>query len=47
MDMHLIVVRPFGGFARGDAIADAARITDILKSEHARDVVRVVTVKEG
>jgi hypothetical protein len=47
MNMHLIVVRPFGGLARGDAISDAARIAEILKSEHARDVVRVVMPKEG
>ncbi len=42
MEMHLVVVRPFGGLARGDAVTDAARIAEILHSEHARDVVRVV-----
>jgi hypothetical protein len=48
MNMHLVVVRPFGGLARGDVVADAARIADILKSEHAHDVVRVtVAAKEG
>jgi len=41
MDMHLVVVRPFGGFSRGDVITDAARITRILGSEQARYVVRV------
>jgi hypothetical protein len=48
MNMHLVVVRPFAGLARGDVVADAARIADILKSEHAHDVVRVVApAKEG
>lgn len=42
MEMHLVVVRPFGGLARGDTVTDAAQIADILHSEHARDVVRVV-----
>jgi len=45
MEMHLVVVRPFGGLARGDAVTDAAQIADILHSEHARDVVRVVAPK--
>jgi hypothetical protein len=43
MDMHLVVVRPFGDLARGDIVADAIRIAEILNSEHARCVVRVVT----
>jgi hypothetical protein len=41
MEIHLVVVRPFGGFSRGDVISDPARITSILGSEHARFVVRV------
>jgi hypothetical protein len=41
MDMHLVVVRSFGDLARGDVVADATRITDILNSEHVRCVVRV------
>lgn len=48
MDIHLVVVRPFAGLARGDAITDPARIAEILESEHAAFVVRVVTpAKEG
>ena len=43
MVIHLIVVRSFGDLARGDVVADAARIAEILSSEHARCVVRVVT----
>lgn len=42
MDIHLVVVRPFGGLARGDVIADPVRITQLLSSEHAHDVVRVL-----
>jgi hypothetical protein len=40
--MHLIVVRPFGGLERGDVVADPTRIAEILRSEHAHCVVRVV-----
>ena len=49
MEIQLVVVRPFAGFARGDMIADATRINDILKSEHAHSVVRVAksAAKEG
>ncbi len=43
MDMHLVVVRPFDGLARGEAVLDRARIADILSSEHAANVVRVNT----
>ncbi|MEJ0016755.1 MAG: hypothetical protein WDN25_09325 [Acetobacteraceae bacterium] len=43
MDTHLVVVRPFGGLIRGDIVTDAVRITEILNSEHAYSVVRVVT----
>lgn len=41
MEIHLVVVRPFGGLARGDIVTDEAQITKILNSEHARFVVRV------
>jgi len=41
--MHLVVVKPFGLFARGDIVTDAAHITQILNGDHARFVVRVVT----
>ncbi len=43
MNMHLVVVRPFGGLCRGDIITDVARITEILNGEHAHSVVRVET----
>jgi hypothetical protein len=42
MDMHLVVVRSFGGLTRGEIVTDTVRITEILNSEHARSVVRVV-----
>lgn len=54
MDMHLVVTRSFADLKRGDIVADAASIADILKGEHAHDVVRVInapptvsTAKEG
>lgn len=47
MEMHLVVVRPFAGLTRGDAVIDASRIAEILESEHARDVVRVVATRKG
>ena len=36
MDMHLVVVKPFAGLARGDIVTDTIRINEILNSEHAR-----------
>ena len=47
MNIHLVVVRPFAGLARGDTVTDTVRIAAILQSEHARNVVRVVAPKEG
>jgi len=43
MNIHLVVVRSFRGMSRGDVVTDAVQITEILNSEHARSVVRVVT----
>jgi hypothetical protein len=48
MQVHLVVVRPFGTLARGDVVADTARIREILDSEHVHAVVRVaVPVDKG
>jgi hypothetical protein len=47
MDAVLIVVRPFGGHAVGDVIADAGAMRDALKGEHARDVVRVAAPRKS
>jgi hypothetical protein len=47
MDTHLVVVRPFDGLARGTLVTDPARISAILNSEHARDVVRVAAAKKA
>ncbi len=41
MEMHLVVVKPFGGLARGDIITDPARVIQILNDENAHSVVRV------
>ena len=46
MEMHLVVVRPFDGLARGTLITDPARITAVLKTEHAHHVVRVAAAKK-
>ena len=48
MVIHLVVVKPFAGFARGDLVTDPARVAEILKGEHAHAVVRVVSAaKQG
>ncbi len=49
MDMHLVVVKPFGGFARGDVVTDKGQVADILRGEQASHVVRVAapSQKEG
>ncbi len=49
MNMHLVVVKPFAGFTRGDTVTDEVKIANILRGEQAAHVVRVVTPaqKEG
>jgi hypothetical protein len=41
MDFTLVVVRPFGPHASGDAITDPKGVAAVLDSEHADKVVRV------
>jgi hypothetical protein len=43
MDVHLVVVKQFADFTRGEIVTDPVRMTEILSSEHARCVVRVVS----
>ena len=48
MNIHLVVVRPFAGLARGEIIVDTTRISAILASEHAANVVRVISdIRKG
>jgi len=47
MEMHLVVVRPFGSFSRGDVITDSLRIASILGGEYAHFVVRVAARMPG
>lgn len=50
MNLHLVVVRAFGAYAKGEVIADAAAIAEVLGGEHVRNVVRVAAaapVQEG
>lgn len=41
MNYHLVVLRPFGGFKRGDVITDRAVIEKIMAGPEASFVVRV------
>jgi len=41
MKLHLVVVRPFASLIRGETVTDAARIEQILNSEHADKIVKV------
>jgi len=41
MAFHLVVLRPFGGFKRGDVITDSATISRILAGAEKNFVVRV------
>lgn len=41
MQFHLVVVRPFGAYAKGDVITDPATVDTILAGENAADVVRI------
>jgi hypothetical protein len=49
MNIHLVVVKPFAGFARGDVITDLGRVQEVLRSERASYVVRIAapSQKEG
>lgn len=47
MEIHLVVVKPFDGVARGDIIKDQTRVSEILSSEHARFVVRIAAQIPG
>ena len=46
MTFYLVVLRPFAGFRRGDAIVDAAAVATILAGAEAHFVVRVSTKEE-
>lgn len=41
MTHHLVVTKPFLNFVRGDIIADAEKIRDILSTEYKRFVTKV------
>jgi hypothetical protein len=47
MEIHLVVVKPFDAFLRGDVITDSARISNILSGERAHYVVRVAARMPG
>lgn len=40
-DFHLVVVHPFGDYARGDKVTDAAEIAALLAGENSRSLTRV------
>jgi hypothetical protein len=42
MNVEVVVVKPFLGFARGDLISDPLQIDRIMDSEHRGCVVRVM-----
>ncbi len=41
MEIHLVVIAAFEGYARGDRITDPAEVNYVLAGEHAADVVRI------
>ncbi len=43
MTLHLVVLKPFLGYVRGDIIADAAKIAEILVSDYKKFVTRVAS----
>jgi hypothetical protein len=45
--MHLIVIRAFTGYVRGDVISDPATVSRILTSHHAGFVIRVAAKSIG
>jgi len=43
MTFHLVVLKPFQSFKRGDVITDSATLTKILAGPEASFVVRVAS----
>lgn len=41
MDVRLVVVRPFGSYAKGDVLSSPADVMKILASEDVSNVVRI------
>ncbi len=41
MTHHLVVTKPFLNFVRGDIIADAIKMREILDTEHKKFVMKV------
>lgn len=46
MQYHLVVVRAFAAYAKGDLITDPDVVAGVLGSENASDVVRIAA-QEG
>jgi len=46
MKFHLVVLKPFAGFKRGDLITDQAMVEKVLAGPQAGSVVRIMA-KEG
>ena len=46
MLFHLVVLKPFAGYSRGDLITDAVAVENILAGPQAGFVVRIMP-KEG
>jgi hypothetical protein len=46
MLFHLVVLKPFAGYSRGDLITDAEMVEQILAGPQASFVVRIMP-KEG
>lgn len=42
MAIHLVVQRPFGGWAKGDVIDDPAAIASVLDGESVASVVKIM-----
>ena len=42
---YLVVVRPFGPYRTGDLVTDEKTIEEIVASEHANHVVRIIPPK--
>lgn len=47
MQFHLMVVRSFGAYSKGDVVSDADAIGAILAGENAAHVVRIAVMQGG
>lgn len=47
MATHLVVLKPFLNYIRGDIISDAKKVVEVLESEQKKFVTKIVQTLKG